>query len=146
MFKTKIMNIKDVDEAYEIEKSSFITPWSKKEFENEITQNKMAIYVVALIGDEIVGYGGMWHVITEGHITNVAIKENYRKMGVGDLIVKHLIKIATEKEMIGLTLEVRVGNESAKKLYYKNGFVEEGIRKNYYEDTNEDAIIMWKYI
>lgn len=146
MFKIKPMKIEHVDEAYEIEKNSFATPWSKKELENEITQNKMAIYVVALLDNEVVGYGGMWHVITEGHITNVAIKENYRKMGVGDLIVKNLIKIAIKKEMIGLTLEVRVGNIAAQKLYKNNGFVEEGFRKNYYEDTNEDAIIMWKYI
>ncbi len=148
-FKTVRMEMKHLDETYEIEKNSFSIPWTRKSFEEEITANKMGIYYVAVEENagvqKVVGYGGMWHVITEGHITNVAVAEEYRGRGIGDLLIDALEKEAVDKEMIGLTLEVRVGNTKAMKLYAKHGFKVEGIRKNYYADTKEDAIVMWKY-
>lgn len=134
-------HIKDV---HKIEEDSFSIPWSEKAFYDELTKNKMAIYIVAKKDNEIIGYGGMWHVINEGHITNVAVKKEYRGKGVGSKIIGAFIDIAKEKEMIGITLEVRVSNHIAKNLYKKNGFIMEGIRKEYYEDNKEDAIIMWK--
>lgn len=134
-------HIKDV---HKIEEDSFSIPWSEKAFYDELTKNKMAIYIVAKKDNEIIGYGGMWHVINEGHITNVAVKKEYRGKGVGSKIIRAFIDIAKEKEMIGITLEVRVSNDIAKNLYKKNGFIMEGIRKEYYEDNKEDAIIMWK--
>ncbi|MFR4985946.1 MAG: ribosomal protein S18-alanine N-acetyltransferase [Lachnospirales bacterium] len=134
-------HIKDV---HKIEEDSFSIPWSEKAFYDELTKNKMAIYIVAKKDNEIIGYGGMWHVINEGHITNVAVKKEYRGKGVGSKIIGAFIDIAKEKEMIGITLEVRVSNDIAKNLYKKNGFIMEGIRKEYYEDNKEDAIIMWK--
>ena len=134
-------HIKDV---HKIEEDSFSIPWSEKAFYDELTKNKMAIYIVAKKDNEIIGYGGMWHVINEGHITNVAVKKEYRGKGVGSKIIGAFIDIANEKEMIGITLEVRVSNDIAKNLYKKNGFIMEGIRKEYYEDNKEDAIIMWK--
>ena len=88
----------------------------------------------------------MWHVVNEGHIINVAVKEEKRRKGVGALLIKKLIEIALEKEMIGLTLEVRISNTAGQRLYHKFGFKAEGIRRKYYADTGEDAIIMWKYL
>ncbi len=140
------MTLLHLDQVHEIEKDSFSVPWSKSELENEITNNKLAIYIVALnSGGEVLGYAGMWHVINEGHITNVAVKNEYRQMGVGKKLLTALFDIAIEKEMIGITLEVRMSNSKAQKLYTKFGFKVEGFRKNYYSDTNEDAIIMWKH-
>ena len=145
MFEIKSMTKAHLDEIVEIEKSCFEIPWSKKSFEDELDKKYMAIYLVALENEKVVGYGGMWHIINEGHITNIAIHKDYRKKGIGSKIVSKLIEIAKEKEMIGITLEVRKSNEIAINLYKKQGFLLEGIRKEYYENK-EDALIMWKYI
>ncbi len=138
------MTTEHIKDVHKIEEDSFSIPWSEKAFYDELTKNKMAIYIVAKKDDEIIGYGGMWHVINEGHITNVAVKKECRGKGVGTKIIDAFIDIAKQKEMIGITLEVRVSNDIAKNLYKKNGFIMEGIRKEYYEDNKEDAIIMWK--
>lgn len=139
----KYMASEHIDGIMEIEKDSFAIPWTRKSIENEL-KNKLAIYVVALENNKVIGYGGMWHVVTEGHITNVAVHKDYRQKGVGNDIIKKMIEIAKEREMIGLTLEVRKSNSAALGLYKKNGFKPEGIRREYYEDNREDAYIMWK--
>jgi ribosomal-protein-alanine N-acetyltransferase len=144
------MQLKPLDKSHidgimEIENESFAIPWSRASVEKELN-NKLAIYLVATEGDKVIGYGGMWHVVTEGYITNIAVHKDYRRQGVGDAIVKGLIKIADDKEMIGVTLEVRVSNKAAIELYRRNGFVFSGVRKEYYEDNKEDAFIMWHYL
>ena len=139
------MTKEHLEQVYKIEESCFEIPWSKKSFENELTKNKIAIYLVALKDDAVIGYAGMWHVINEGHITNIAVSPLYRRTGIGEKLVLELINIAKEKEMIGLTLEVRVSNKAAKRLYEKQGFLLDGIRKEYYENK-EDAFIMWKHL
>ncbi|MDE6357321.1 MAG: ribosomal protein S18-alanine N-acetyltransferase [Eubacteriales bacterium] len=143
MIAIKKMTKEHIEQVYSIEEKCFSIPWSKKSFEKEINENKMAIYLVALKDEQVVGYAGMWHVINEGHITNVAVSPEYRRQGIGESLVNKLIEIAKEKEMIGLTLEVRTSNEIAKNLYKKQGFLLDGIRKEYYENK-EDAFIMWK--
>lgn len=139
------MSLEHIDEVSELEQICFYTPWTKKDFIKEITENKLAIYIVAMDNKKVVGYAGMWHIVDEGHITNIAVMPQYQHCGVGSELVKKLIDIAVAKKMVGLTLEVRIGNLSAQKLYTKFGFKPEGIRKRYYSDTGEDAIIMWKY-
>ena len=128
-----------------VELESFSIPWSKYDLQKDIFENAISIYVVALDSETVVGYAGMWHVVTEGHITNLAVKENYRQQGVASRLVERLIAIAEEKEMIGLTLECRISNTKAQRLYKKHGFEHEGLRKKYYSDTGEDATIMWKH-
>lgn len=139
------MDLKHIDEVHKIECECFSIPWSKTSFENEIEKNKMAIYLVVTENEKVLGYGGMWHVINEGHITNIAVSNAYRKRGICTKIIEEFVKIANLKEMIGITLEVRKSNESALRLYKKLGFLLEGIRKEYYDDR-EDAIIMWKHL
>ena len=146
MVKVVAMEEQHIDQVYAIELDSFSIPWSRKDIEDEIRINKLALYFVAVDGDEVLGYGGMWHVVNEGHITNIAVNPAQRRNGVGSLLLEEMIRIAVEKEMIGLTLEVRVGNEAAQKLYSKYGFKPEGFRKNYYSDTKEDAVVMWKHL
>ena len=138
------MNKNHIDGIIEIENESFAIPWSRKSIEKELSNN-IAIYVVAVEKEKVIGYGGMWHIVNEGHITNIAVQKDYRQKGIGNAIINKLFEIAKEKEMIGLTLEVRKSNIPALKLYRKNGFKLEGIRPEYYEDNKEDAYIMWKY-
>ena len=126
------MREEHIDGVLAVEEATFSIPWTRADFEREVRENAMAIYYTALLDGKIVGYAGMWHVVTEGHITNVAVLEEVRGRGIG--------------AMIGLTLEVRIGNAPAQGLYHKYGFRAEGLRKNYYPDTHEDAVIMWKYL
>ena len=133
-----------INTVYEIETRSFSQPWSKNELLKEL-ESKHAIYIVAEVKGTVAGYAGLWHIVNEGQITNIAVDIPFRRLGVASLLLKKLISIAQEKNMIGLTLEVRVSNITAQNLYKKHGFVSEGIRKGYY-DNGEDAVIMWKYL
>jgi ribosomal-protein-alanine N-acetyltransferase len=144
MIDIQFMNAQHLDEISRIESDTFGTPWTRGDFERELS-NKIAIYITALENNHVIGYAGMWHIVNEGHIVNVAVKEENRQQGVGTLLIKGLIDIAIEKEMMGLTLEVRISNIPGQRLYHKFGFKAEGIRRRYYSDTGEDALIMWKY-
>ncbi len=145
MIEIMPMTANDIDGVLKVEESCFAIAWNRADFEREMNENKLAVYFVAKDGEKIVGYAGMWHVVTEGQITNVAVLEEYRGQKVGSLLMEALIKTAEEREMIGITLEVKISNYPAQKLYTKYGFKPEGFRKNYYKDTNEDAVVMWKY-
>ncbi len=131
-----------INSVAEIEKNTFPTPWSKEAFFNELT-NKVANYYVATFDDEVIAYGGMWIIEDCANITNIAIREEYKKMGLGKRLVKKLIEYAKSKECSGITLEVRVSNSIAIDLYKSLGFKIEGTRKAFYSDNNEDAHIMW---
>jgi len=140
------MTAKHLDEVFEIENKSFAIPWSKNELRRDLEENKNSAYKVAIRGSgEVIGYAGLWHIVNEGQITNIAVAEAYRRTGVASRLVESLIALAKEREMIGLTLEVRESNAAAQALYKKYGFKPEGKRKSYYADTGEDAIIMWNY-
>ena len=104
-----------IDDVAAIDENCFHVPWTRSDFEKEIKENNMAIYYVA-VNDEgrAVGYAGMWHVVNEGHITNVAVLEEYRREGIGDMLMEALEKRALELEMIGITLEVRISNYGAR--------------------------------
>lgn len=131
---------------YEIEKSSFSVPWSKNALFSDIQSNILAHYVTALKDEKPVGYGGMWLVEDEAHITNIAVHKDYRKLGCGYEILNALIKKCKDAGIKYMSLEVRVSNIGARHLYEKLGFNVEGIRKNYYSDNQEDAYVMWKYL
>ncbi|GHU76278.1 ribosomal-protein-alanine acetyltransferase [Clostridia bacterium] len=139
------MKVSHLDEVFEIEKSCFVTPWSEESLRKELSENAVAVYLTALDGEKVIGYAGMWHVVNEGHITNIAVHEDYRRRGIGTAIMNRLMSEAKEREMIGITLEVRISNLNAQRMYTKLGFRPEGFRKSYYDDTREDAVIMWKY-
>ncbi len=139
------LNSSHIDGLVELENATFHLPWTREDFEREANENAMAVYKIAVDGDKVIGYAGMWHIINEGHITNVAVSEAYRGQGIGERLIDALFEVANEREMIGITLEVRISNLVAQKLYTKKGFKPEGFRKKYYEDTKEDAVIMWKY-
>jgi len=136
----------NLDHVYEIELDSFSIPWTKEDLYRDAFMNDLSVYLVAMYENKIIGYAGMWHVVNEGHITNIAVSLPYRKMGAGQLLIEGLERIARMREMIGITLEVRMNNAQAQRLYTRNGYKVEGIRKNYYADTKEDALIMWKHL
>lgn len=138
------MEERDLDRILEIEKDSFATPWPKDSFLLEITKNQLARYIVAEIDGLVVGYGGIWLIIDEGHITNIAVESKYRSRGIGNHIVEGLILLCRGYGIKAMTLEVRASNIVAQNLYKKYGFEESGIRPKYYADNNEDALIMWK--
>lgn len=139
------MTTEHIDDIMMVERLSFTIPWSKNAFIQELTENKFSLYISALLDGNAVGYAGMWKIFDEGHITNIAVHPEFRKIGIGSRLLEKLINISREMKIEKLTLEVRKSNVAAKNLYLKYGFKEEGIRKNYYADNGEDAIIMWKY-
>lgn len=137
------MSKADLEEVYQIEKESFQDPWSKNSFIEAIS-NKNNIYLVAIVDGLIAGYCGCYGVAGEGYIYNVAVGKNYRRQGIGFRLLQDLIEAAKSRGIESLTLEVRKSNLPAIKLYKKLGFVEAGIRKDFYTKPLEDAIIMWK--
>jgi len=139
------MALDDIDRIVEIENMSFHTPWTKENFLFELTENKCAVYMVGEIDGNVVGYGGMWKMVDEGHITNIAVDPKYRHRGVGDAILSALEKYASKNGITSMTLEVRTQNKPARSLYSKHGFKDEAIRKGYYTNPADDAIIMWKH-
>lgn len=138
------LTLNDIDDVMVVEKLSFSIPWSKQAFIEEVTNNKFARYIIAKLDGKTVGYAGLWKVLNEGHITNVAVHPEYRRSGVGFMLVKGLIELSIKENIDKLTLEVRRSNIAAQNLYAKFGFKVEGFRKEYYADNKEDAIIMWK--
>ena len=139
------MKSDDIKNVVEVENKSFTIPWHEESFVQELTNN-LALYLVAKIEEKAVGYVGVWKILNEGHITNVAVHPDYRNQGIGRALVSELLLLCTKEGIDSFTLEVRKSNLIAQKLYRELGFVESGIRKNYYEDNKEDAIIMWKTV
>lgn len=139
------MKLEDIDEVLDIEVLAFTTPWSRNSFIYELLENERALYLTAKneLG-RVMGYVGMWIVFDEGHITNLATHPQYRRQGVAQKLMTELVTVSKEKEVRYLTLEVRRTNSPAQELYQKMGFVHMGVRRKYYLDNNEDALIMWK--
>ncbi|ASV67236.1 ribosomal protein S18-alanine N-acetyltransferase [Cytobacillus sp. FSL W7-1323] len=139
----RLMNEDDIDEVLKVEQASFSSPWSREAFYNEMTLNQFSVYVVLEDGEELIGYGGAWVVTDEAHVTNVAILPRYRGKKLGEALMVQLMDVVKEMGALKMTLEVRVSNMIARRLYSKLGFQEGGIRKNYYSDNHEDALVMW---
>lgn len=136
------MKEEDIDDILDISSLSFSISWSKDSYTQELT-NPIARYLVGKIDNKVVGFVGTWIVLDEAHITNIAIHPNYRKQGIGSKLLSEFLEYCKNQGCVAFTLEVRSGNKAAKALYEKHNFRQEGIRKGYYEDNKEDAIIMW---
>ncbi|MFA9558497.1 ribosomal protein S18-alanine N-acetyltransferase [Evansella sp. AB-rgal1] len=139
----RLMQIDDLDQIMEVELDAFTSPWSRGAFINELTSNQFAYYIVAVIDNRIVGYSGVWVIVDEAHITNIAVHSSCRRKGIGEILLKGSLELSKTLGAKKATLEVRVSNDPAKRLYMKHGFENGGIRKNYYTDNQEDAQIMW---
>jgi ribosomal-protein-alanine N-acetyltransferase len=137
------MQPEDLLQVCEIEKDNFSLPWSEKSFLESMERND-TVFLVALNGEEVAGYLGCYCVAGEGEITNVAVKSSYRRQGVGGKLLETLYEEAKALHTQEFFLEVRESNEAAIGLYSRQGFVKEGVRKNFYEQPVENAVIMWK--
>lgn len=141
----KEMKLEHLDGVMTIENLSFKIPWSKNSFLEEINDNELAVYFVAVLEEQVIGYGGVWKVFDEGHITNIAVHPEFRRCGAASKILDQILNMCDENNIKSLTLEVRKSNYAAQRLYEKYGFKAEGLRKRYYADNNEDALIMWRH-
>ncbi len=139
----RAMTPEDVPFISKLEEETFSMPWSPASFLQMISQKDTRYYVAEEDG-RLLGGCGLWMVAGEGNITNVAVAEDARRRGIGTGLLLHLLKEGDREGVTAYTLEVRVSNEAAIRMYQKLGFVSEGIRPGFYEKPTEDAMIMWK--
>lgn len=137
------MVLEDIEEVLEVETATFTMPWTKDVFNQEIVENKYAHYYVLVFERKIVGYVGLWIVMDDAQITNIAILPDFRGKKLGERLFRFAVQQAIQMGAKRLSLEVRVSNIIAQRMYRKFGLVPGGIRKNYYTDNQEDAIVMW---
>ena len=136
------MRMADVGAVLEIERLSFSSPWPAFAFEQELTANRLAHYRVARLGDRVVAFGGIWLMVDEAHITTFGVHPDHRRRGIARRLLLQLAEVALELGSARMTLEVRVGNEPAQRLYRSFGFNVTGRRVAYYSDDGEDALVM----
>lgn len=139
----RAMTLEDIPAVAQIERESFATPWSPDAFYTELTKNLFAHYFVLEQDEQVVGYAGMWVLLDEAHVTNIALREAFRGRGLGERLLREMMAVAWQRGAKRMTLEVRVSNERAQRLYRKLGFEPSGVRPGYYTDNGEDALIMW---
>ncbi len=136
------MTLRDAGEVAAVEAACFKTPWTQKDFEYEMTRNPVARYLVAQREGCVAGFAGAHIILDEGHITNVAVLPECRGQGLGRKLMEALLQYAANLGARYLTLEVRAGNAPAIALYASLGFVKVSVRKGYYADSGEDALLM----
>lgn len=136
------MTIADLEAVTAIEAATFPTPWSADSFRQELERNVAARYLVAEREGQVIGYAGAWIILDESHITNIAIAQEHRGRGYGRQLTEALMQYLSNLGAAYATLEVRKSNLKAQNLYTSIGFVKLGVRKRYYEDNQEDALLM----
>ncbi len=137
------MELKDIDDVLKIEHESFTAPWSRQAFVSELTNNRFAVYMVIEEEEQVIGYCGVWVIVDEAHVTNIALLPEHRGKKLGEALLSKVIEVTKKLGAVKMTLEVRVTNSVALALYRKLGFKDGAIRKGYYTDNNEDALVMW---
>ena len=136
------MRLEDLETVHQIELASFSAPWPANAYRSEIETNRLASYLVARAGDRIVAYGGMWLMVDEAHITTFAVHPAWRRRRIGERLLLAFLDLAVARHAREATLEVRLSNLAARRLYEKYGFRPVGLRPRYYSDDGEDALIM----
>ena len=137
------MRADDLDQVLAIETISFRSPWSRRQFEAELEKD-FGVCVVAVVDGGVVGYLVVWLVTDEVHIANVAVHPGWRRQGLGARLIGEAVWGREQEGFRWVGLEVRRSNRAARALYRKLGFVEVGVRKNYYVQEGEDAVLMAK--
>lgn len=137
------MKKEDCGDVAEIERDNFTRPWSRDAF-LDATEQEHAVYLTALWKEEPVGYIGMWQVLDEGEITNVSVKKGFQGKGIGRRLLEKLLREGEDRGVTSFFLEVRQSNVNAIHLYGSCGFKAQGVRKDFYEDPREDAVLMCK--
>jgi len=142
-FVVEKMTPAEINDVRRIETASFSTQWPSDAFYNELHSNRSAHYFVCKVDGKTVAYGGIWVVMEDSHVTTIAVDQNYRGRKYGDVLLGHLIAEAISRGAAWMTLEVRESNAIAQSLYRKYGFATVTVRKAYYSDNNENALVMW---
>ena len=138
------LNESHIPPILEIENEANSAPWTERSFKNELG-NPDRIFLVALLEGKVVGYGGIWLIIDEAHVTTVAVAAEHRQKGIGRRLMIELLERAKSEGMTCSTLEVRASNNPALNLYAELGYKDTARRKKYYPDNQEDAVVMWMY-
>lgn len=146
MWQVRPMTVEDIKQVAEIERLSFTIPWSEQAFLNELENNRLALYLVVEGPPGVVGFVGMWCIVDEGHITNIAIHPDWRGRGLAKKLMETLLQEARQRGLVAVTLEVRPSNTAGQRLYRSLGFTVAGRRRGYYQDNGEDALLMWLYL
>jgi ribosomal-protein-alanine N-acetyltransferase len=141
--KIRRMQLEDLDEIMAIEQVSFPTPWARQSYEGEL-YNELSCYLVSEHEGRVTGYVGTWFIFDEAHITNVAVHPEFRGRRLAEELLTTLEIIAVGRGVRKMTLEVRPSNISALRLYRRLKYLPIGLRKGYYIDNGEDALIMAK--
>ncbi len=142
--KINYMKLSDIDDISKVEAEAYGDHhWSRDSFVNELSNNLARYYVARSMDGEILGYLGAWIILDEAHITTIAVSKKFRRQNVAQILLINFINDCYANKVKYITLEVRISNEPAINLYTKYGFNSLGTRKNYYQDNNEDALIMW---
>jgi ribosomal-protein-alanine N-acetyltransferase len=141
-YRVRPMTLADVAAVHRIEHDSFRSPWPADAYRQELTSNRLARYLVVEDGEDVVGYAGLWLMVDEAHVTTFAVAPRHRRRGIGEVLLAELMALARRIGASVATLEVRVSNMPARRLYEKYGFMPVGVRRNYYSDDREDALIM----
>lgn len=136
------MTLDDLPEIHRIEGASFTTPWPDDAYRSELQANRLASYLVVRTNGGVIAYGGIWLMVDEAHITTFAVDPTWRRRRVGEALLLALLDLAVARHAREATLEVRLSNVPARRLYEKYGFRPVGLRPRYYSDNGEDALIM----
>jgi len=136
------MRVEDIPAVHAVERASFPVPWPAYAFRQELETNRLARYLVARVRGEVVAYGGIWMMVDEAHVTTFAVLPEHRRSGIGGRLLLALMDLAEDLAANVATLEVRISNTEARRLYERFGFRPVGVRPRYYSDNAEDALIM----
>jgi ribosomal-protein-alanine N-acetyltransferase len=136
------MRVTDLPAVHAIERASFDSPWPADAYRSELETNRLAQYLVVRAGEEIAAFGGMWLMVDEAHVITFAVDPRWRRQRIGERLLLAMLDIALDAGAREATLEVRLSNLPARRLYEKFGFRPVGLRPRYYSDNNEDALIM----
>jgi ribosomal-protein-alanine N-acetyltransferase len=143
MVEIRALELADLGDIERIEQRAYPTPWSRSMFASELAK-PTSLCLGAFSGDELVGYVINSRYVDAWHIMNVAVEPGHQRRGVATALLERLFELTRDDERRGYTLEVRISNEDAIRLYGKLGFEPRGIRRGYYTDNKEDALIMWR--
>jgi ribosomal-protein-alanine N-acetyltransferase len=139
------MRRRHVRAVLRIEQQVYLRPWTMSLFLSELALRSSRAYFVARVGRDVIGYGGLMMSADDGHITTLAVDPRWHRRQIATRLLLVLAREAIERDVRSLTLEVRLSNRAAQELYRRFGFAPVGVRKNYYAETNEDALVMWAH-
>ena len=135
----------DVEAVAALEAASFTNPWTRQMLADELARNEFArLYVLRLPGIPVAGFCACWIVVDELHINTIAVAAEHRGRGLGSALMRHIMQDVMEQGVTRATLEVRESNQAARRLYESLGFVGAGVRRGYYTEPPEDALILWR--